>query len=493
MSNVSVNDWSNRRLNFRVFSDKLDFINKSKEAIDYLNKKNPTKWQTTRSPYRKYSDVISQEYLTRMESEQNYEYPAKLKEYVDKFDEMMSNIDMGGAFKKSRLKITADKRGIFSFGLASKGLFAPVEYYSDELATDSPSEFPEKESGIVPANFVENIEIFGNKQFWYESKTTKKRYLLTKQQEGTREVDLGLRLNKILRTSNNKSYVMFEKKGGKAKMVELYLPKHGTVKLANMIPLLLIARFLRMYGVMVRISTIRMYSESANNTFVGWSYPMKDYGDELDFTSMALNGVDGRWWASVQVGVRAMTDMARYDKLGKFDTLVNGEGNQAGDVKDYIEVFSRYRNWYMEQIEQGKLEPLRVDKKLMLIGGAFGSYGTLEGIKTEFFRILDTVDFQFNKAEDSCKRIYKREVEDKLQEYYSTNPKSYSQKDLDEIMPVIKQTYTRDYKTYVQSLLVATYTYPVGGMYEEPKESAEKLDTEFDEKIEKMAQFLKNI
>jgi hypothetical protein len=493
MSNVSANNWRNRILNFKVFTDRLDFIQKSKDAYEYLDKKSGSMFTTNSRPNRKYSDYIDKSYLTDMEFETDYEDQRKLNKYLESFDEIMSKIDMGGAFKKSRLRITADERGIFSFGLASKGLFAPVEYYSSELAIDSPEEFPEKESGIVPANFVENIEMFGVKQFWYESDTTKKRYLLTKQDEGTRGVDLGLRLNKILRTSNKKSYVMFEKKGGKAKMVELYLPLHYSVDLENMIPLLLIARFLRMYGVMVRISTIRMFDEGGRDGFFGWGYPIKDYGEELDFNSMALNGVDKRWWYSIQVGVRAITDKASYDRTKSFGNTISGQGGSAGSLSSYIEVFSRYRNWYMEQIETGELEPLRVDKKLMLIGGAFGDFSNLEGITKEFFRILDTVDFQFNKTEDSCKRIYTREVDEKLQDFYSKNPKNLSQDALDRMMPVLKAQYISEYKIYVQSLLVATYTYPVGGMYEEPIESAEKLDIEFDEKIEKMSQFLKNI
>lgn len=482
MSSVSVNDWSHRKLNFKVFSDREDFISKGQEAYRYMDKNKDSD----------YSSKISVRNLTNMIDEVDYNKPDELNKYLNSFDETMSKIDMGGAFKKSRLKITSDERGIFSFGLASKGLYKPVEYFSQELATESPSEFLEKQSGIVPANLVENIVVFNDKQFWYTSKVTKKRYQLTKQQEGTREVDLGLRKNPILRTSNKKSYVMFEKKGGKAKMVELYLPLHGTINLENMIPLMLIARFLRLYGVMVRISTIRMFREGTTEEFYSWGYPIKDYGEELDFNSMALNGVDKRWWYAVQVVVRAMSDKYNFDNKIT-NSRIKGEGSSAGGTSSYVEVFSRYRNWYMDEIKAGRLEPLRVDKKLMLIGGAFGSYGTMEGIKKEFFRILDTIDFQFNKPEEVCKRIYKREVEEKLQEYYSKNEGVIPQQDLEDNMASQKVRFTSEFKTYVQGLLVATYTYPVGGMYEEPKESAEKLDAEFDDKIEKMSQFLKNL
>ena len=489
MSNA-VNTWGAVKFNFKVFSDRLDFITKSKAAYEFMDTV-PTAKYNFSGKERSFSNEVEVKFLTKMENVTEYENRNELEKYLDSFDEIMSNIDMGGAFKKSRLKITSDERGIFSFGLASKGLYKPVEYFSAELAVDSPNEFPEKPTGIVEANYVREIELFGIKQFWYESPTTKKRYQLTKQQEGEREVQLGLRNTPILRTSNKKSYVMFEKKGGKAKMVELYLPLHREIELKNMIPLLLVARFLRTYGVMVRISTIRMFKESFWE-FYGWGYPIKDYGDEFDFNFMALNGVDTRWWESVRVGVRSITAKKNYEEKGT--TKISwGQGEAPGKVSDYVEVFSRYRNWYMEQIEKGELEPLRVDKKLMLIGGAFGNYTTDAGMIKEFFRILDTVDFQFNKTEESLKRIYVREVEDVLQKYYSDNVDNFSADVLISKMDTLKVSLINNYKIYIQKLLIDTYTYPDAGEYAEPKESADKLDEEFDDKIEKMGIFLKNI
>jgi hypothetical protein len=56
-----------------------------------------------------------------------------------------------------------------------------------------------------------------------------------------------------------------------------------------------------------------------------------------------------------------------------------------------------------------------------------------------------------------------------------------------------KTNLTFTFKKYVQFVLTSTYTYPIGGFYAEPKESAEKLDEEFDEKIEDLNKFLKTI
>jgi hypothetical protein len=119
----------------------------------------------------------------------------------------------------------------------------------------------------------------------------------------------------------------------------------------------------------------------------------------------------------------------------------------------------------------------------------------MEATLTVFFRILDTVDFQFNNAESCCQRIYKRMVEDKLSEYYQnvvqTTYNTQSDKDL--AMKDQRITLTAEFKTYVQSVLFDTYDYPVGGAYEEDEESAKKLEEELDEKLEKLTQFLKTI
>ncbi len=54
----------------------------------------------------------------------------QLTEVVEKFNEYKQKIDSGGAFKKTRIKISEDKRFTFSFALASKGLIRLPEYYN---------------------------------------------------------------------------------------------------------------------------------------------------------------------------------------------------------------------------------------------------------------------------------------------------------------------------------------------------------------------------
>ena len=242
-----------------------------------------------------------------------------------------------------------------------------------------------------------------------------------------------------------------------------------------------------------------------------WGYPIKDYGDEMDFNSMALNGVDDGWWNGIQAVVCAVNTRLRIEEellaqgLSVNDVLpsgyvasTSGFGGLPDDRKSYVALFSRYRNWYMEQIEKGELPPLRVDKKLMLSAGEAELYNLGTGregrILNEFWVILDTVDFQFNKPELTCARIYKRMVEDELtKKYEELKVASYPTLQIDAMLKRHKVTFISTFKTYVQQILIDTYTYPKKGHYAEPKESAIKLDEELDTKLEALNLYLKSI
>ena len=92
-----------------------------------------------------------------------------VKNTIDSFDGVLEKIDMGGAFEKARLIATRNKQGIFDFGLASKGLYRPSEYYSQDLADRFPNEFESfnEPSGLVPPDFVKNKKVDGKVYFWY--------------------------------------------------------------------------------------------------------------------------------------------------------------------------------------------------------------------------------------------------------------------------------------------------------------------------------------
>jgi hypothetical protein len=506
---VAQRSWSNIDLDFRVFANKKDFFDQTEAAIEEVSKVVNGKYidrygDTKNFNYARH--VEKSQYFDPAKSYVDYEEIQRLDEYLKAFDEIIATVDMGGAFKKARLKVTEDKRGVFTFALASKGLYKPQEYFSQEIADDHlpEFEFSPLPSGIVPPNKVRQVDVLGQRQFWYTSDEGKE-YLLTKQDEGKRAIELNTPGAKIaFKTSNKKSYLMFEKKGGKAKMVEIYFPIHASVKLNHIFPLILAARYFQSVGIKTRISVIRVYEER-HNYFVGWAYPIKDYEDELDFNNIALQGVDNRWWDLIRVGVRALHDLEKVRAIKQRpSSFWDGSGDAPGSRADYVALFSRFRNFYRKEIDEGRQAPLRVDKKLILVGGTYsvssGASITVPRVKeqvvAEFFRIIDGVDFQFNKPEEVCRRIYKRLVEDKLDEYYDNVKKSpyfKNDQDLLDKTNAKRIELTAEYKVHVQELLTDTYRYPMRGQYAEDTESAEKMEDEYDEKMDAMSQFLKTL
>ena len=498
--------WKGTKLNFKVFADRKDFIQQGKDANNFI--------LSNVNDVRSYVSDANFSGLDKYENELLYQNQDLLQKSLESFDEIMSKIDMGGSFKKTRLKITDDKRGIFDFGLASKGLYKKQEYFSIELAQNSPDEFATAEydfkpSGVVPFDFVEETFIGEDKFYWYTAAAGQK-YELKKQQQGTRSIELKLPGAKLgYATKTKKAYIIHEKRGGKAKMVELFIPVNQGITFSTAMPLFLAARFFQMYGVMTKISVIRMYSERGDE-YVAWSYPIKDYGDEMDFNFMALNGVDTRWWFGIRAVLNAINNKTQLEnkqlergnknKLNTSDfKTYNGSGSLPPSSQAYVELFSRYRNWYSQEIEKGNIPPLRTDKKLLISGVdetlyRKSSLSTTQIIKV-FFKILDTVDFQFNKPEEVCVRIYKRLVTDELDKYYANDvsKSQMTQQEKDSAMNNMRITLTSAFKSYVTAVLFDTYDFPEQGEYEEPKESGEKLQEELGEKISKLNQFLKTL
>ena len=425
-----------------------------------------------------------------------------LKKAIDDFEFLFADIDMGGAFTKDKLIITDDKRGIFDFGLASKGLFRKQEYYSAELKEDNPFEFPNKLPGIVPWEMVYEDKM---KQYWYTSEDTSKKYQLQLRQEGLTEIlskqpDLPVKeLNGMLipvkpikglkfGTTTKKAYVMFNKSGGKAKKVELYVGIGGLGNLnsegmlARAMPLMLVSRYLEMAGIKTRINATRAYTTS--NDMIMFTYPVKDYGEELNFNQIALNVADRRWfrwnlWKYTGAILRT-EEFGKNSERPRRAKNFNGYGSTVyaqevegwQDMPGMLEGGNRYKNWYFNQMERGLLPPIDVSRNLMLFGGLEDPGNNLftqrQDIIDEFFRVLDVVDFNFNKPEKAAERIRRR-------------------------MVVEEGKSVKEFKNYVLKTLGQAYSYAAEGMYAASPERQDELDEEYTEVLRGVNSYLSSI
>jgi hypothetical protein len=399
---------------------------------------------------------------------------------------------MGGAFEKQRLVISSDERGIFDFGLASKGLFRKIEYYSGKLKDESPEEFPNwglsynSPSGVVDPNLVFKDRF---DQFWYTSVKNGKKYLMERRQEGSTAMMImnpkarwledpnGILYTDPIKfddfslgfaTTNKKSYLIYKRDGGKARMVDLYVGIGGLVEttyesmLARAMHLLLAARYFEMAGIRTRISATRMYD--GDGGMVAYTFPIKKYGEDLNFDWIAMNVADPRFFRwNLWKYVKAMLQENEGIKSAR------GWGTTIYYGLDMSQTSARYKNWYFQEAEAGRQPPLKVDRNLMLFGGLKKPSGSIEEqseeIIEEFFRIIDIVDIQYNKTDKVADRIYKRMVEEKGQS-----------------VPIFKK--------YVQKILREAYEYPEKGQYATEQSRQNEMEKVFDAKIDALNKYL---
>ena len=118
----------------------------------------------------------------------------KIKEISSKFIENVKTlINLGGLFKNDKITITEDTRGVFDFGLASLGLYRPIEFYSKELADDiengilkNPFSSAKLENGVVDGDNVKKKVISNLNIFSYE--IDGKKYNCERRQKGVTKV-----------------------------------------------------------------------------------------------------------------------------------------------------------------------------------------------------------------------------------------------------------------------------------------------------------------
>lgn len=386
-----------------------------------------------------------------------------LESALNSFNDIKKNLDLGGDFDSARMKFTSLPKGVFNFGIASKGLYRKVEYYD------------ETNDIIVDSNLVLQSEINNNPYYNFKGN----RVYLRKQQKGTTLVEkyckdvkvqysevnklhlpfkdgkiyngCGFEVDKVkdiyaklkYATTTKKVYMYREKLGGGiSPFVDLYIVVGGLgdVNTENMLaknlPTFIVADILEKAGVKVRIYGVRGYT-TPEDTLVFLPFALKEYGETLDFGNLASFTSDIRFfrvnlWRSLAT-VRRMAEKANDPNsslypYGYGSTLYGFRNGQRDDLYD---AFQMYKNWLFNQKGSVKNTTKINDKGLMILGGlrnlnsndrlvGTNSAQTFQKIKEEVYRILDYVGMLLtNNPSKFIQSIYIREKEDPKY----TNPK----------------------------------------------------------------------
>jgi hypothetical protein len=239
------------------------------------------------------------------------------------------------------------------------------------------------------------------------------------------------------------------------------------------LPVLLASKVLEENGIKTRIFGTRMYrrmdeNEDSIDSYVTYTFKLKNYSEDLDFNWLAINVADTRFFRwNLWKYVSATLQLQGENDLGAGTTVYGGN--------ELNEVFGRYKNWYFAEIEAGREPDNPLDKSLMLSGGLSNPANSIEedDIKKEFFRILDVVDFQFNKPDKAVQKIYDR--------FQKDNP------------TWDKNTLKDRVGDYVIKILSDAYSYPEKGQYATPMKEQDELKAKFENTLEAMDNYFNTL
>jgi hypothetical protein len=330
-----------------------------------------------------YQEALAQEGNRLDLQEQVREYTENSFDSINAlFEGATFKLNLGGATDKNKLKTTDKPMGVFDFSLASRGLYRVSEYYSEKLALEKPNRFIESElpSGVVPANFVNEVVLLGKKHFIFTDDGVD--YDCQIRQKGETAIEQNVKGAKLkFATRNRKVYLTYDKKRGKVKYVEIYslfyyTNLRGDLQFAiRHIPALMVADYFDSIGIKVRFYMTRfvqfddvlplqeyynkngtqvklpMYDKSVDRRGYTPSlfiqpFIVKEFGQEMD-KAFALM-VSSSNYSSVY------NEVTR-NVLKKESSNLNPPtgGQPYWSQNDYFEGLERYRNKYKEYVDLG--------------------------------------------------------------------------------------------------------------------------------------------
>jgi len=449
-----------------------------------------------------------------------YQKTQQLTEVVEKFNEYKQKIDSGGAFKKTRIKISEDKRFTFSFALASKGLIRLPEYYNEEIAKKYPTLFNSTGqaatdetmvTGVVDINQVQSKPLKQGTYFYIMIDNVE--YALRQQQKGTGRM---LELNPMailleaedgmyytmpsffgdfslsFSSTFKKSYLEMPKEGGEGRAVDIYVPYDMITGLSNRItpsvPLLLATEYFTQAKIKVRLNIMRPISiRSLNHGYVTSivAITVKDFNDPIDWNKIAV--LRGEYSAGEAITEMNAAIFAVDKKEMSGNELANyrnayASSNVDGQIlynfgDELDREFGRFKNFLRQEVNEGRIKTKLVEKPLMIVFSTEGLLGEefdqniIDNpndprsilIRKNFNEMLDMVDIFYNtKIGEVVKRVAKRFEEQGLS--------------------------TIELKNYLYRLVAKLYRdlEPRSGVYASSKEDLEKADANYKETIAKL-------
>jgi hypothetical protein len=445
----------------------------------------------------------------------------QLTEVVEKFNEYKQKIDSGGAFKKTRIKISEDKRFTFSFALASKGLIRLPEYYNEQIAQKYPTLFnstgqaatdENMVAGVVDINQVQSKPLKDGTYFYIIVDNVE--YPLRQQQKGTGRM---LQLNPLailleaddgmyytmpsffgdfslsFSSTFKKSYLEMPKEGGEGRAVDIYVPYDMITGLSNRItpsvPLLLATEYFTQAKIKVRLNIMRPISiRSINYGYIVSivTVTVKDFNDPIDWNKIAvLRGEFSAGQAITEMNAAIFgVEKKEYSNSGEIANYRNGyagsgcNGEILYDFEDQLnQEFGRFKNFLRQEVNEGRIKTKLVEKPLMMVFSTQGLLGTEFSqqiiddvnnsssirIRQNFNELIDMVDMFYNtKIGDVVKRVAKR---------FEEQGKS-----------------SLELKNYLYRLVAKLYRdlEPRTGVYASTQEELEKADANYKETISKL-------
>jgi acyl carrier protein len=429
-------------------------------------------------------------------------------------------INIGGLYKQDRIVITEDDRGVFDFGLASLGLYRPIEFYSEQLKIDiekeiveNPYKFQKYPNGLINAKDIVK-KIIGEK-ILYNFKLGKKTYLCERRQKGTTLVfnnfsnlcylstnidgiimPFDKETNKVFNgqgkirlkyaSSNKKSYLIYNKKSDSVKYVDIFIPvNYLTIpndgRVIALITPLIVAGALEQYGVKVRISAMRIGTDESILTSI--SIPVKDYDESVNESLDKAFNILGNG----DVASSFFAFFKTYFQANSVQTAK--QPNQSESFyrvryyeQDYMnEMMQRYKNW-ARQNKGASFINTKVENENFQFAVKQNDTGdsdtttyeyilqNIHNIFYKFYYYMDFLALEMIPIQDFVKQVYRRYLEDK------TFNSLFE-------LPVTTKGKKEMIRNYVLKMLVEKYSYVKGGAYADTLLQEKEKDENFKSKL----------